>query len=180
MRTGNFSQLLPGTVIKDPLNNQPFAGNSMPITRLDSIAQGLLEFFPAPNVPGAGLVNNYLALDNNTTDKDQFTQRIDFAESPKSNWFGRYSWQDEQVVQPALKLNGSNLLVNVKQAMISNTRILAPNVVNEARFGYSGFFNSFGRELAYKRDVVKELGLPLLSTRFHKYTNVYSPRLKMP
>jgi hypothetical protein len=163
MRTGNFSQLLPGTVIKDPLNNQPFAGNSLPITRLDSIAQGLLEFFPAPNVPGAGLVNNYLALDNNITDKDQFTQRIDFAESPKSNWFGRYSWQDEQVVQPALKLNGSNLLVNVKQAMISNTRILAPNVVNEARFGYSGFFNSFGRELAYKRDVVKELGLPLLS-----------------
>jgi hypothetical protein len=165
MRTGNFSQLLPGTVIKDPLNNnQPFPGNIItPATRLDPIARGLLEFFPEPNVPGAGLVNNYLALDSNTTDKDQFTQRVDFAESSKSNWFGRYSWQDEHLVQPALKLNGTNLLINVKQAMISNTRIFSPNVVNEFRFGYNGFFNSYGRELAYTRDVVKELGLPLLS-----------------
>src|SRR5436190_1557702 len=81
----------------------------------------LLEFFPAPNIPSAGLVNNYLALDSNTTDKNQFTQRVDFVENAKSNWFGRYSWQDEQVVQPALKLNGSNLLVTVKQATISNT-----------------------------------------------------------
>jgi len=81
MRTGDFSQLLPGTVIRDPANNQPFGGNQIPANRLDSIAKGLLEFFPAPNVSGAGLVNNYLALDSNTTDKDQFTQRIDFAES---------------------------------------------------------------------------------------------------
>ena len=164
MRTGDFSQLLPGTLIRDPLNNnQPFPGNIIPKTRLDPIALGLLEFFPLPNVAGAGLVNNYLALNRNITDKDQFSQRLDFVESARSNWFGRYSWQDERVVQPVLKLNGTNLLVNVKQAMISNIRILSPNVVNEFRFGYNGFFNSNGRELAYKRDVVKELGLPLLS-----------------
>ena len=164
MRTGDFSQLLPGTLIRDPLNNnQPFPGNIIPKTRLDPIALGLLEFFPLPNVAGAGLVNNYLALNRNITDKDQFSQRLDFVESARSNWFGRYSWQDERAVQPLLKLNGTNLLVNVKQAMISNIRILSPNVVNEFRFGYNGFFNSNGRELAYQRDVVKELGLPLLS-----------------
>ena len=163
MRTGDFSQLLPGLVIKDPLNGQPFAANMIPSGRLDKIAQGLLEFFPAPNIPGTGLVNNYLALDANTTNKDQFSQRIDFVENSKSSWFGRYSWQDEGAVQPALKLNGTNLLINVKQAMISNTRLFSPTWVNEFRFGYNGFFNSFGRELAYKRDVVKELGIPLLS-----------------
>ena len=164
MRTGDFSQILPDTVITDPLNsNQPFSNNRIPTMRLDSIAQGLLKFFPAPNVPGAGLANNYLALDANTTDKDQFTQRIDLVESSKSSWFGRYSWQDEHQVQPALAQNGSNLLVNVKQAMISNARILAANWVNEFRFGYNGFFNSYGRELAYKEDVVKELGIPLLA-----------------
>src|SRR5712691_9747412 len=78
MRTGDFSQILPGTLIKDPLNNnQPFPGNIItPITRLDPIARGLLEFFPPPNVPGAGLVNNYLALDSNITDKDQFLQAL--------------------------------------------------------------------------------------------------------
>src|ERR1700682_1724424 len=163
MRTGDFAQLLPGTVIKDPLNGQPFQGNMIPSGRLDKIAQGLLEFFPAPNISGTGLVNNYLALDANTTNKDQFSQRIDFVESTKSSWFGRYSWQNEGVVQPALKLNGTNLIIAVKQAMISNTRLFSPTWVNEFRCAYSGFFNSFGRELAYKRDVVKELGIPLLS-----------------
>jgi hypothetical protein len=163
MRTGDFSSLLPGAIVKDPVDNTPFAGNSIPSSRLNRIAQGLLEFFPAPNIAGAGLVNNYLALDANTTDKDQFSQRIDFVESTRSSWFGRFSWQDEHQVQPALKLNGTNLLVNVKQAMISNTRILSPTFVNEFRFGYNGFFDSYGRELAYKRNVVKELGIPLLS-----------------
>jgi hypothetical protein len=35
----------------------------------------------------------------------------------------------------------------VKQAMLSNTRILSPNLVNELRFGYNGFFNNYANEL---------------------------------
>jgi hypothetical protein len=44
--------------------------------------------------------------------------------------------------------------------MIGNTYTLSPTVLNEARFGYNSFFNTFGRELAFVRDVVKELGIP--------------------
>ncbi len=163
MRDGNFSELLPKTTINDPLANAPFAGNLIPKARLSGTAQKLLEFYPAPNISGAGLSQNYLALDNNSTDKDQFTQRIDFVESAKSSWFGRYSWDSEQAVSPALKLNGTNLLTRVSQWMIDNTRVLSPAMVNEFRFGYNNFFNSFGRELAFQRDVVKELNLPGLS-----------------
>ncbi|MDE3166064.1 MAG: TonB-dependent receptor, partial [Acidobacteriota bacterium] len=162
MQTGDFSGILPN-VIRDPLNNQPFPNNIIPTTRLDPVAKKLLEFYPAANIPGAGLVNNYLALDNNVTNKDQFTQRIDFVESSKSNWFGRYSWDDELAISPALKLNGTNLQTHVGQAMIDNTRVLKPTLVNEFRFGYNHFFNSFGRELAFQRDVVKELNLPGLN-----------------
>jgi hypothetical protein len=160
MRNGDFSQLLPGTKITDPLNNnEPFLNNMIPSSRFDRAAVGLLEFYPAPNIPGTGLTSNYLALDNITSDKNQFTQRIDFVESSTSNWFGRFSWQDEYQVQPALHLNGHTLAVNVKQAMISNTRILSPALVNEFRFGYSGFHNNYANELQYKRDVIKELGI---------------------
>src|SRR5439155_17930437 len=43
MRSGNFSELLPRTVIKDPLNNdQPFTGNIIPTQRLNRIALALL------------------------------------------------------------------------------------------------------------------------------------------
>ncbi len=163
MRTGNFSQLLgSGTVITDPLNNNaPFPGNIIPANRLNSISLGLLQYFPAPNVPGAGLVNNYLALDNNLENKDQFNQRIDFIESQKSTWFGRYSFENDQENSQALVQNGNNIATKVQQAMISNTRIISPTLVNEFRFGYSGYSNSNVAQLAYQQDPIKQLGIPI-------------------
>ena len=114
MRKGDFSQI--STQIVDPANNRaPFASNIIPTNRLDPIAIKLLEFYPEPNIPGAGLSNNYLALQNHTSDKDQFTGRVDFVESQKSFWFGRYSWTDEFVRDPALKDNGQTTATNVKQ-----------------------------------------------------------------
>ena len=79
MRNGDFSQA--GVTIRDPLTGQPFPGNQIPRNRLDPIAIKLLEWYPEPNIPGAGLSRNYLALQHHVTDKDQFTQRIDFVES---------------------------------------------------------------------------------------------------
>ena len=165
MRNGNFSQLLPNTVIVNPLNRNaagtklPFPGNIIPSTQFHPVAVKLLEFFPAPNIAGAGLSNNYLQLDNVKTDKDQFSQRIDFVESVKSNWYGRYSWSDDNYITPALYQNGTILDAIVQQAMISNIRILSPTLVNEARFGVNGFFNNNLDEQTYKRDVMSELGI---------------------
>ena len=80
---------------------------------------------------------------------------MDFVQSSKSlNWMGRYSWSHDDEVTPALKLNGSKLLNTVHQLMIGNTYTLSPTVLNEFRFGYNSFFNTFGRELAFVRDVV--------------------------
>ena len=56
-RTGNFSQALPGKIVTDPKNNnQPFAGNIIPSTRLNPFAIKLLEFYPSPNIAGAGQI----------------------------------------------------------------------------------------------------------------------------
>jgi hypothetical protein len=60
-------------------------------------------------------------------------------------------------------LNGSKLLNTVHQVMIGNTYTLSPTVLNEARFGFNSFFNTLGRELAFVRDVVDELGIPGIS-----------------
>jgi hypothetical protein len=169
MREGNFSEILPGTIIRDPQNRdiqgvkQPFPGNIIPKARLNPVSVQLLEFLPLPNIPGAGLVNNHLALQNNTSDKNQFTQRIDFVENSKSNWFGRYSWQDESRVSPVLYKNGTVADTNIHQVMISNTRVFSPSLVNEFRTGYVGYHNSLSTELAFKRNVIQELGIPMLS-----------------
>jgi hypothetical protein len=168
MRSGNFSEL--GRPIYDPntrvvnadgtVTATPFAGAVIPADRFDSYAKKLLEFYPAPNLPNGTLRNNHQITQGRPINKDQFILRMDFAESSKSQWFGRYSWGDENQLSEALYLNGFQVLTNVEQYMGSNVRVFSPSTVNEFRFGYTSFFNSAGRELAFKRDVVTELGIP--------------------
>ncbi|PYU93954.1 MAG: hypothetical protein DMG08_08820 [Acidobacteria bacterium] len=162
MRDGNFGEIsLP---IYDPLDRSTqFGGNVIPKSRIHPTSQRLLEFYPAPNTNTGSLVSNYQNSQNRQTDKDQFIQRVDFVESARSSWFGRYSYADEVAIAPALYLNGTKLLTNVKQAMLSNTRVFSPAMVNEFRAGYNYFFNSLGRELATERDVVSELKIPGVS-----------------
>jgi len=183
MRNGDFSELLrnlgaissqtgqPSGVIVDPTqctvvgNNRScaaFPGNVIPSGRVNAISTKLLEFYPAPN-SGTGLTNNYLSLQDRVIDKYQYTQRTDLVQSSKSSWMGRYSYGKEGQVTPALKLNGTKLDTRVHQVALGNTLTLSSTLVNEFRFGYNYFFNTFGRELANQRDVIKELNIPGIS-----------------
>ena len=169
MRSGDFSAF--ATPLLDPAtctvaggvrSCQTFPGNRIPANRIHPTSQDLLEFYPEPNAAGTSL--NYLSQVDRVIDRKQYTQRMDFNQSSALNWMGRYSWSHDDEVTPALKLNGSKLLNTVHQLMIGNTYTLSPTVLNEFRFGYNSFFNTFGRELAFVRDVVEELGIPGVST----------------
>ena len=85
---------------------------------------------------------------------------MDFVESAKSQWAGRYSWGDENQANQGLTLDGTKIITNYEQYMGSNTRVITPNLVNEARFGYNRFFNSIGTYLAFNTDVVSQIGIP--------------------
>ena len=90
-RQGDLSQSIQsgGPVqIFDPSTHQPFAGNVIPVSRLDPVSQKLLTYFPLPNQPG--LVNNYelfasipqntdnagLRIQRNITKADRLSFRI--------------------------------------------------------------------------------------------------------
>jgi hypothetical protein len=184
MRNGDFSELLANLGAVDPQTGQrkgmivdptqctvvgttrsclPFAGNIIPASRFNSISMKLLEFYPEPNSGTGGLTNNYLALQNRVIDKYQYTQRMDYVQNSASSWMGRYSYAKENEVTPALKLNGTKLDTRVHQAVIGNTWTVSSTLVNEFRFGFNYFFNTFGRELAFERDVIKELNIPGIS-----------------
>ena len=169
MRSGNFSEL--GRPIYDPntrvvnadgtVTATPFAGNIIPGRPVRSATpRSCWSSIPRPICPTRTLRNNHQITQGRPINKDQFILRMDFAESSKSQWFGRYSWGDENQLSEALYLNGFQVLTNVEQYMGSNVRVFSPTTVNEFRFGYTSFFNSAGRELAFKRDVVTELGIP--------------------
>jgi hypothetical protein len=124
----------------------------------------MLEFWPTPNVPTTALSNNYQVAQPGLTDKDPFTIRGDFNESSNSQWFGRYSTTDESITSKGWALNGTTLYSSAWQAMLSNTRMIGGNKVNEFRFGVNHFYNLVGLELSGVRNVVGELGIPGLST----------------
>jgi hypothetical protein len=185
MRGGDFSELLANLGAINPQTGQrdgiivdptqctvvgttrtctPFPGNIIPASRMNGISKKLLEFYPEPN-NGISTVsnNNYLSLQDRQIDKYQYTQRMDLIQSSASAWMGRYSYAKEGEIAPALKLNGTKLDTRVHQVALGNTLTLSSTLVNEFRFGYNYFFNTFGRELAFTRDVVKELGIPGIS-----------------
>src|SRR5437870_2376781 len=162
MRNGDFSEV--STPIYDPLNRtQQFPGNVIPRDRFHPLSVKLLEFYPAPNLNPGLAPFNYEATLNRRADKDQFIQRIDFVESTKSNWFGRYSWGSETEVSPVFYENAFRVSTTVHQAMFSNTRVLSTAMVNEFRAGFNQFYNVRAGEFAYTRDVMSELKIPGMS-----------------
>ena len=126
MRNGDFSSLLPrlGAQLYYPTGRipvggsyqaAPIVGNIIPQNLIPQRSLQLLNYLPVPNQPipaNGSPVNDYLLNANNPTDKDQFTVRIDWVESAKSSWFGRYSWSDESSLTPSLSLAGNSLSTN--------------------------------------------------------------------
>ena len=158
MFAGDFSELLPSTVIKDPTTGVPFAGNIIPQNMLDPISLKFLKYYHSSTLPG--LSQNYTQDNSLPLNRDGFVLRLDFNESPASQWMGRYNWGDENQANQALAGAGQKILTNYEQYTGSNTRTFTPTLVNEARFGYTRFFNSIGTLLAFNTDVVSDIGIP--------------------
>ena len=156
---GDFSQF--GTTIYDPQTKAPFPGNIIPASRIDPLSAKFLQYYPSSILPG--LVNNYTQFSSSPLNRDAFVLRMDFVESVKSQWTGRYSWGDENQQTHSLNITGKEILTNYEQYLGSNTRSIRPNLINEARFGYSRFFNSIGTTSAYTNNVVSKLGVPGLN-----------------
>jgi hypothetical protein len=74
MRTGDFSELLPGRVIYDPVTGQPFPGNIIPQNRFSNVSKNVLAVLPQPTA--AGLVNNYLATTSSNNKQDSWSLKI--------------------------------------------------------------------------------------------------------
>ena len=104
---GDFSELLPSTIIYDPKTGLPFPGNKIPTDRLDPVSLNFLKYYNSSPTLGT---NNFAQTSNQPLNRDAFVIRIDFTESSKSQWMGRYNWGDEDTSAQALNLAGSKVL----------------------------------------------------------------------
>jgi hypothetical protein len=157
----------PNTV--DP--NQPLVCNGQQnvfcASQINSVAQNILNLYPAPNANNGKLYNNYLVNVGNSDDTVQWDQRLDWNISAKDQSYARYSYLHE------IKTNGLPLGGHLTAAatadsttptlamnfMGSETHIFTPSLTNEFRFGYNwGVFN-FQQPNAYNPTLNDSLGL---------------------
>jgi len=176
MRAGNFSGI--SQILYDPLTRaynssgvgtaSPLPGNIIPASEISPQAVNLLKYYPSTNVPGATLnPRNYIRNALSPTDSTQFNQRIDWNQSSKSTWFGRFSWGDDLQDSAGSFVGGDTITGTiVRQAVLANTRILSPSVVNEARFAWNEFQNDLTGPYANTLNVQATLGITGLADRF--------------
>ena len=106
---------------------------------------------------------NYSYTTQQPQDRQSLTVRGDYIQSQKLQFAFRYSSGNENLLSTGLLGAGSKIVTNYYQYMGSNTWTISPHIVNEARFGYSHFYNSTGLLSAFTKDVVTPLGIPGLN-----------------
>lgn len=88
MRRGDFSELLPRTVVRDPDSGQPFPNNIVPSGRQEPLAVQVLErIYPLPNAAGA---INFVEAPVKVLRQDQYLPKIDWQLTPRNRISTRY------------------------------------------------------------------------------------------
>ena len=151
MKQGDFSALLPGTVIYDPgtLNAQglraPFDGNKIPSSKFDKVGQALLNLYPDPNTSVGTNSGLFTSSPGKSDNFDQYTGRVDHRFGQNDNVFARYSFIKEDrfdTFDPFCSVTnvpgwGCNTLNGGQNFVISHVHLFGSNKVNELRLGYN-------------------------------------------
>lgn len=136
-KTGNFSDLLPGKVIKDPLTGLAFPGNIIPANRLSSQGLYFMRFFPNPNLV-QGTTNRFLYAPSLPDINDEGDMKVDARLTNKDSLMARYSISDSfehnALNYPALQ--GTDLKSKAQDATMRWTRVIGANFVNEAQVSW--------------------------------------------
>lgn len=146
MRRGDFSELLPQTVIYDPLTaqrmpdgrvvRQPFPGNIIPANRLNPITQNALGYYPLPNAtPAADGSRNYFAQQPWTYSYNLQMGRVDHEFTPNQRTYARFvrNTRDEERSDWAGVQNGVQITRGVDNRnnynlALGHTMVLAPTL----------------------------------------------------
>jgi hypothetical protein len=149
-RTGNFASYPYG--IYDPaarhlgsngaVVSTPFPGNLIPASRLNASAVATLKLLPEPNFGAPGAQSrNFLFAASQPFQGDQYDIRIDHQLTQKNNLFGRFSEALQSSTNPGnfqgFLGGGTTNLNNSVHSTLNDVNVFSPNLVNEARLGYS-------------------------------------------
>ena len=139
-RTGDFSDLLPGTQLVNPYTGVPYNNNQVPLTALDPTAQYLLQHIPDPNGPGRQLTYNGAP---SIQDTDEYLAKIDYNLGSKHHLSGRYFQLNYSI--PIIFPPDSNVLegntedpqnLSLKNASVVDIYTVSSHFLLNTYFGY--------------------------------------------
>jgi hypothetical protein len=163
MRQGDFSELLPKTVVFDPLMGQPFPGNIIPVDRISPLAQKIQEFgFLLPNFgpPGEFSANWRGLLPDN-----EYNNRVVVRLDHQIRTSDAFSFRLNLRSIPLPGMNDADLPIfrhdqdrQERNAYISEIHVFSGQLLNEFRFGYS---RDFSRQAGLHKgaELVEQFGL---------------------
>jgi len=150
IRTGDLSSLR--VPIFDPLARRlgptgnvistPFSGAIVPTARINASSAAILKLIPSPNFGSAGAqARNFFRQVPRGFNQDQWDVRVDHAITSNHNIFGRVSKSNQTNPQPGILdgfIGGSNTLYrDIFQAVLNDTYVITPTLVNEFRAGFT-------------------------------------------
>ena len=92
MRNGDFSALLPGRVIRDPLTNLPFPNNQIPLSRISPNGRALLNAYPLPTPGFQQGANNWIGAPAFFNNQRKDSIKIDFVPTAEHRLSVRHTW----------------------------------------------------------------------------------------
>ena len=136
----------PFTLNSATLTRQPFANNTIPQARWDTVGAKLLQLYPDPNLPG--LVNNYAGQISSKENNHQVDVRGDYVLSTKDTLFARYSYNHGNSTRGSVfgapGYGGSSYLdrpaivpSSAWSVVGGHTRVFSAAWANELRLGYT-------------------------------------------
>ena len=163
-RQGIFTE--PGQpIIYNPFNGQPFPNNTIPASLLNSAAEKIVGLMPAPNIPGAGLANNYVGASDLQHNRGTFDTRVDENFSAKDQFFARYSYLQTGLLQPSVYGSGLNdasattAFTRNQNGVVSEIHTFSPTTINEARVGINRVRTDWDAT-DVSLDTANEVGIP--------------------
>jgi hypothetical protein len=141
-RSGDFSQSPGVPYVIDPFTQMPFPGNRIPANRIHPVGQNIINLYPLPNRSSSA--SNYASAPVGSNDNQSFDAKLDHNLTPRSEFTARYSFSDNSLYEPFAGSTfaqvpgyGNNVPRRAQNAMISETHVFSPTLLNEARLGFS-------------------------------------------
>lgn len=138
--------------IKNPATKAPYAGNIIPLNDalIDKTGANILAFYhkyATANIAGKTIANNFLYNPVKTVSENAFDIKVDHKFDEHDSAFGRYSHAMDDIGQPGtlpVPLVGAVICGPAQnpahQAVLSETHVFSPTLINTVRVGWSRFF----------------------------------------